>query len=215
MHSIILQIPNFTFQYINIFQASGSYVLTYVTRNHESTTNLSTFPKKNLAKTTTLSTPHLSKTFYHGRTIDEPPPEKNRHLRPTTLSSPLHRPSTNNPRLPISRQRGRACACACEWLIIDVENGRAGRKWRSTRVELQKLRDSLHPRLADSPLALAGVERVVRLLPPPRGVAILRRAFETSSFPSPPPLPTARARSWARESSNPRPVLRRFRAGGW
>lgn len=42
----------------------------------------------------------------------------------------------------------------------------------------------------------------------------MRRAFETSSFPSPPPLPTARARSWARESSNPRPVLRRFRAGG-
>lgn len=94
MHSIILQIPNFTFQYINIFQASGSYVLTYVTRNHESTTNLSTFPKKKLAKTTTLSTPHLSKTFYHGRTIDEPPPEK------TVISDqpPFPAPFTDPPR---------------------------------------------------------------------------------------------------------------------
>lgn len=58
-----------------------------------------------------LHTPSLQNVLPHEDNRWTSPLEKNRHLRPTTLSSPLHRPSTSNPRLPISRQRGRACVC--------------------------------------------------------------------------------------------------------
>lgn len=197
------QIPNFTFQYIKSKLLDSHLLLNFSQFYQQQLNYRSTrcFPKKNRVKN--HKTPKLPPSPHPKRTIDEPPSpfEKNRHLLPATL------PTFQPPSPTLHEQSSSPCpatkrAYACELINHRLGGEKDGREGRAKmavatrRIAETVAADSLHPRLADSPLALAGVVvglLVARFLLLARSVAILRRAFETSppSFPAQARVPSS------------------------
>ena len=135
------------------------------------------------------------------------PPEKNRHLHPFQPPSPTLHERSSSPYL--ATKRACVCVYACEWLIIEVGNGRAGRKWRSTSrriAETARLAASPIGRFALGPRRGRARRPLPSFLPSSKRRRHLAASFRNlEAFLRPPPLPRRPRVRAARslESSNP------------